>query len=217
MKIDKEIIALAIEELKAKNEKVNLSGVMRITGYYHSDLVAAGYGYLARTYTKTPKATTYRPATPVEKIHLEHSIESYTGHVQDNYFAHPETLNEVEQSIAAEVHGFQTEIYRQAINLLILSKQLQPLQNKPDHYSGHFPVDDYTAGHEEPLAPAQEPPEQPQAVYLVRGPDGSIAECYGLDAANETAKAVALKHPEQAVQIFSLVHTAKATLSITFQ
>lgn len=134
--------------------------------------------------------------------------------MQDNYFAHPETLSEVEHSFAAEVHGFQGEIYRQAINLLILNKQLQPLQSKPDHYTGHFAVDELTTNHEEPLAPAQEPP---QAVYLVRGPDGSIAECYGIEAANETAKAVALKHPEQPVQIFSLVHTAKATLSITFQ
>lgn len=214
MKIDKDIVALAIEELKAKNEKVNLTGVMRLTGYYYPDMIAAGYGYLARTYTKTPKATIYRPATPIEKIHLEHSIESYTAHVQDNYFAHPETLSEVEHSFAAEVHGFQGEIYRQAINLLILNKQLQPLQSKPDHYTGHFAVDELTTNHEEPLAPAQEPP---QAVYLVRGPDGSIAECYGIEADNETAKAVALKHPEQPVQIFSLVHTAKATLSITFQ
>lgn len=30
MKIDKDIVALAIEELKAKNEKVNLTGVMRL-------------------------------------------------------------------------------------------------------------------------------------------------------------------------------------------
>lgn len=64
----------------------------------------------SNSYTKTPKATIYRPATPIEKIHLEHSIESYTAHVQDNYFAHPETLSEVEHSFAAEVHGFQGEI-----------------------------------------------------------------------------------------------------------
>ena len=164
MKIEKDIVDLAVQELRESNQPINLANIIKLTGYTRYDLTKAGYDYLVRgrgpakaNPTKPSKAITYTPAPPVEQVAIDHTVEAYTAHVQDNYFAHPETLHQVEQALATEVEGFQSEIYRQAINLLILSKQLQPQQFKPDHYIGHFAVDELTA----PQAPAQEAIETP--------------------------------------------------------
>lgn len=59
MKIDKDIVALAIEELKAKNEKVNLTGVMRLTGYYYPDMIQQAMDTLQEPTPRHPR----RPST----------------------------------------------------------------------------------------------------------------------------------------------------------
>ena len=135
MNIDKEIVELAIDELKEKGERPSLAAVMRLTGYNYPDLIEAGYQHLARKYSKAPQATVYRPTAPQDLVQLEPTIEAYTAHLRDNYFAHPETLSDVDQYLRLEVESYQVELFRQAANKLILSNELIEQPQRKEHYS----------------------------------------------------------------------------------
>lgn len=202
-KIEKETVELAISELKAHNKPVNMQSVMDLTGYTRHHLIAQGYDYLVRKpkhSTNAGPVTIVHPGPVVEPIDLEHTVEAYTAHIRDNYFIHAETIKDVECSMHLEVVGFQTEIYRKAINLLMLSKELQPHTVKPDLYIGNFAVDALTAAPAlvEPTPPAAEPQEQPKpqpdanAVYLVVS--GNIVMYNGSSLEKATEKAAELSH-----------------------
>lgn len=191
MKIDKDIVDLAIEELKLKNERASIAAVMRLTGYKYVDLIEAGYQHLARSYNKTSKTPTYTPPIPQapnELLRLDHTVDAYTAHIRDNYFAHPETLNQVAQALTGEIDGFQSEIYRQAVNLMQFNKQIQEQPLKPEHYlyRGEQPkaTDEATAG--------QEPQTTLRTIYLVAS--GSIVLYEGNDLDEATEYAGELSH-----------------------
>lgn len=135
MNIDKELVELAIDELKSLGQRASLSAVMKMTGYSYPDLIEAGYQHLARKYTKTPQATVYRPTEPEPQVQLEATVEAYTAHLRDNYFAHPETLDQVEQYLRVEVDGYQAEVFRLAVNKLMLSNEIIEQQLRPNHYT----------------------------------------------------------------------------------
>lgn len=135
MNIDKELVELAIDELKGLGQRASLAAVMRMTGYTYPDLIEAGYQHLARKYSKAPQATVYRPTAPQDLVQLEPTIEAYTAHLRDNYFAHPETLSDVDQLLRFEVESYQVELFRQAANKLILSNELIEQPQRKEHYS----------------------------------------------------------------------------------
>lgn len=197
-KIQKETVELAIQELKSNNKPVNMQSVMDLTGYSRHNLITQGYDYLVRKpkhSTNAGPVSIVRPGAVIEPIDLEHTLEAYTTHIRDNYFIHAETIKDVELTMLLEVAGFQTEIYRTAINLLMLSKELQPHTLKADHYIGNFAVDALTAVHTpvEPTPPAAEQQEQPKpqpeskAFYVVISGNIVMYKGSSLEKATETA------------------------------
>lgn len=193
-KIEKETVELAINELKAHNKPVNMQSVMDLTGYSRHHLITQGYDYLVRKpkhSTNAGPVSIVRPGPVVEPIDLEHTVEAYTAHIRDNYFIHAETIKEVECSMHLEVIGFQCDTYRKAINLLMLSKQLQPHTVKADHYIGNFAVDEHTAAptpvEPEPTPPAAEPQPEPKAFYVVISGNIVMYKGSSLEKATETA------------------------------
>lgn len=203
MNIDKELVELAIDELKGLGQRASLAAVMRMTGYTYPDLIEAGYQHLARKYSKAPQATVYRPTAPQDLVQLEPTVEAYTAHLMDNYFAHPETLSDVDQYLRLEVESYQVELFRQASNKLILSNELIEQPQRKEHYSfAPMPTPLAPIGAVEPHTDEQpayqeewngKPHKQGKVSYLTYlVMDGSTVSYHGDDLEHATDAAVKL-------------------------
>lgn len=205
MKIDKELVQLAIDEIKEKKEKLSMSAVMKTTGYYYADLVAAGYKHLARPYKKTIRPP-HKPMPQIDMVDVPHTLEAYTAHIRDNYFTHAETLDQVQQCLVLELSGFQRDTYCLAVNQLILNHELieQPL--RPGHYTAHFAVN-------QPTAPQPPVKPEPKAVYVVTSGSIVLYEGSSLEKATDTAADQAHRF-DKAVHVFKSLKTIRTKIVV---
>lgn len=231
--IEKETVELAISELRSHNKPVNLQSVMDLTGNTRHHLITQGYAYLVRKAKHSINAgpvNIVRPGAVVEPIDLEHSVEAYTAHIRDNYFIHAETIKDVELTMLAEVSGFQCDVYRRAINLLMLSNELRPHTVKTDHFIGNFALVE-----PEPTPPVAEPQEQPVqeeptrqrtrgkankvapgSVYLATQGQTVIYSGSDIEQATKAAAQQAFVSDDE-VQIYQIIKTVRAEVIITEQ
>jgi len=151
-RIDHDLLVLAIDELKAKNQKVNIPAIAKATGYTVGGLHACGLldDYVTRRPRikgKTAKEGMRIPLVNPGKIEFEcHStsdkakeplvqtVEAYSDVIIEGYFAHFEKLDDVQKDMAINYAGFQPSLYTQAVNRLVVSDALQTNPLKPGYF-----------------------------------------------------------------------------------
>lgn len=134
-KLDMGYVNLAIEELRSKNKKVTLGAISKETGIPYSVLYYSGK---LDSYINTHKhQNTVKITTPIDKVALEPEVEVYMQYIRDNYFSHPESIDEVMFDMLATTK-FNQGVFNQATNLLKLNNELAESHLKKGYFIGHF-------------------------------------------------------------------------------
>ena len=123
MSIDKELINVAIEELKTKGQKVTIQAIAQITGYRAPTLYTNATCKAYVRHRARPAKSFARKAPAQAKV--DQSVTAYAQYIKDSYFAHPEVVSQVRDEMLVEVASFNAALFSQAVNLLIVQGWLK--------------------------------------------------------------------------------------------
>ena len=134
MKIENELINIAIEELRTKKQKITVSAIAKISGYPAQELYTHSLCRpFVRKTSRGSKATVavFQPSL-VKRTNVEQSVDAYAQYIKDSYFSHPEPVNLVRDEMLVEVAQFNASLFSQAVNLLIVQGWLKASTFNPD-------------------------------------------------------------------------------------
>ena len=127
-------IKIAIQTLKENQAEVSVKAISSLTGISAANL----YHYsIVDPYKSTYGKHSANPvnAAPVAKEQNAEELEEYLVVINEQYFHHPESLEDVMHDMILHRENFKASTFQQAINKLQATNQIAPVPNRPGTFS----------------------------------------------------------------------------------
>lgn len=139
-------IKQAVAILRDNNGRVTVKAISELTGIHIQTLYQQEETRkLVRVHSKRHKSkATIKPLAVEDEVHkdslisLEQNVDSYMAHIRDNYFSHGEAVEDAKLYMLLEMADFKEDLFNQAINRLLLSKELKQYGHSPSLLIGNF-------------------------------------------------------------------------------